>query len=354
MGRASLILIATVALSLAIYGLSIRSRNNEAVQNSATFYSKVRARNISMSAGEIYYKHVLDSASLRGTFPIASILNGSASVTVSQPGASPDTLLVRSIGTFQSVNDTVQYTVTRSSGLPINGAFNVSQNTQATITIPAASTTIDGRNYNSVSGALDNSYPSKDAFSVPAPSKAVFTNWGGNFQLNGKTGAGAGMRDTANFGSAQPNYDPLATSLIPLATQVITSNVSSPITIGTHAAPQITYVHATSSDVGLNQTVTGEGVLILHSNSKTISISNGLNFKGLVIIIGDNSGSSQVNLTNGPNFFGAVLLTGPKITYNNPGGGPFRYSYDAIKSVCTALNIHFGQNANFAVTDWWE
>jgi hypothetical protein len=361
MGRMVIVLVLSFARSIAILSNAMSSRNSEGAGSNIGYFDRIRLKVLTNSATEIFLRKMVSSPSTYaqvGHFTLPSSgnasdwgLGGTADVDVSST-STPGRYVVMSRGHIArsaggTMNDTTSVTVSVASGsgggplLNVTAAFGVSQNTTATFTIPAASTVIDGRNFYAYGvnmGNLDNTAPNLDAVSS-GTTIPTFTNWTGNFTLNGKRVVGSGntARDTVGFGAAQPDYMPLANALIPLATQIITSNVSSPITIGTHSAPQITYVHSTGSNVGMSQAVTGEGILILDPQSGNISITNGLAFKGLVLVVGRSGG--QVNLTNGPNTYGAFILTGPNIKYNNPGGGPFRYSKEALDYAFTSLGL---------------
>jgi hypothetical protein len=356
MGRMTVGLVLAFALSIAILSTAMSNRNTEGAGSNIGYFDRIRLKVLTNSATEVFLRKMVSNPatySQVGHYTLPSsgnpgdwTLGGTADVDVSLTGT-VGRLAVMTRGHIArsaggTMNDTTAVVCLRSGGLlNVTAAFGVSQNTTSTFTIPAASTVIDGRNYYAYGagmGTLDNSSPNLDAVSS-GTTIPTFTNWTGNFTLEGKRVVGSGntVRDTANFGTLQPDYMPLANALIPLATQTITSNVSTALTIGTHSSPQITYVHSTGSNISLSQAVTGEGIVILDPQNGNISITNGLGFKGLVLLVGRSGG--QVNITNGPNTYGAFILTGPNIKYNNPGGGTFRYSREALDYAFTSLGL---------------
>src|SRR6266849_1006694 len=191
MGRASLILVLTVAIALAVFGLSIRARNSQAVENSMNYYRKTRAKNISLSAAEIQLKKLMmDNYLIRNQDTIYTIMNGQATVRILQPVPTTDSVIVRSIGKFDGTTDTARITCTRRYLSKVTGAIMVSQNAKAQISIQNGGAKVTGNNYDPITRNPDLSCGSVDGISMGNRSDVSYRSL--NFNNVGVSGSKGG------------------------------------------------------------------------------------------------------------------------------------------------------------------
>src|SRR5437867_13297369 len=86
MGRTALIVVMGFGVLLSIMSRAITGRTSEAGQHAVSYYGKTMAKNIASSAAEICLREIEDSAGnakpYLGTYTYASLLGGSAKITV--------------------------------------------------------------------------------------------------------------------------------------------------------------------------------------------------------------------------------------------------------------------------------
>src|SRR5947207_2346219 len=129
MGKASIIIVLGFAVSLGILSRAITGRLSEAVDKSANYFEKTRAKNIASSAAEIYLRKLQSDSASFGTFWEPSLMDGQATVTITNIDINtamvPDTLRMVTVGSYQFVNDTIVNIVENNlaPGVTFGGAY---------------------------------------------------------------------------------------------------------------------------------------------------------------------------------------------------------------------------------------
>jgi hypothetical protein len=224
----------------------------------------------------------------------------------------------------------------------VTGAFCVSKNASATITVTGAGSSFDGRNYTDGTTTLSAASPSVDGLS--SSNSADLTNkLNGGIPVQG-LGGGPSPADVKAYGSSQPDFTSLPDQLKALADTTITTSPGSNQTWGTSTNPKIVYCAlngATNS-----KPTTGYGILILDGNNK---FSQTVGWHGLIIVRG------SATLTNVDNFWGAVIFCGTGTSWTQNNNGIYRYSADAIANVWTKTKAgNGGQKVVLTQGSWKE
>jgi len=162
----------------------------------------------------------------------------------------------------------------------IDGAVSISFNRRADIHLKK-NTLLDGRNHN-INGDLDTlSAPAVPGLTLGSAEDRAF-EMDQTVRIMGK-----GTIDSVAVGGQMPDRTPWIKQLIELADIKITKrkDLDSYTTLGTAAAPKITYVQDYSGYTNFEKNVTGAGILIVEGD---VAFKKNFKFTGLVIVMGDN------------------------------------------------------------------
>ena len=345
MGRMAIIAVVTLLFSLSIVGYNMNRRATSAVNNYVDYYSRTRAEDVASSAAEIYIRKLNEDPSMRGTFTISPLMQGSATVEIdsitgvydSAAGQSLDTLLMTSTGVYNDDTDIVMnklYPVPLGIPLP-PGAVSISAGKSVSIMIGGNATT-SGVDTNVINGST----PSDSVAGIAISPSTSSSNISVNQNIYGKGGM---VPDTMTV-SNPPDYTTFANAMIRLAT-VYGNQTFSSGTLGTDASPQITYF---TGDTKITGPVTGSGILIVNGS---LNISGNFNFHGLVIVYGATSiSTSMVGFTQEgtSDIYGGVVIAGNNTSYQQTGNALVRYSKAAIQ------NVQDKTVGKYLIMDWWE
>jgi hypothetical protein len=341
MGRVALIWVLIGSLSLAIIGLGMRARSNDAFEAAVTYFAKHKVKDIAASVTEMYVRKLAEgSVSAPNSYTVPSVMGGVATVDLFK--VSSDTVLIRTLGTYTSYSDSAKAYCVSSGGVPlITGAFGISRtSTNSYLKITGAGSIIDGRNYDPVTGLLDPSVPSVDG--ITAANQSDYTTLGFKSVL-GKKG-GPTPPDTAWVGAGQPDYDYLPGLLIPKATRVVNVGPSSNVVWGTWSNPEITVVN----DIGsCSKTISGCGILIFTGST---SFTAPLTWTGLILVASTPTLQAYFKPTQVNSFYGAILMCGPNPKWDQSNNGFYNYSQGALKHVFGNVGLGGG----YQVAYWWE
>ncbi|MCL5268098.1 MAG: hypothetical protein M1469_08340 [Bacteroidetes bacterium] len=338
MGKVAMLSVLTLLFVLGIVGYSLNRRTSDAVKNYAGYYEDDVARNIATSAVEIYILKLKDDQTLLGNFTIPAIMNGEATVNISQkiPGNS-DTLLMTSVGIYNGATDTVRNELYAVQGQipPILGAVGMSSGKSATIKISGNALT-SGQDVNL------NGTPVSPAHTV-AGIAINLTNPSNNVSISATasvTGNGAVSPDTERVASL-PDYTSFADEMIRLAKVYTgqTFSTSSP-SLGTDNSPQISYITGNSTMSG---TFSGSGILIVNGN---LTMSGQFTFHGLIIAYGNTNISIQT--TGQSKVYGAMIIAGDNTSYSQSGNSTIQYSSQALDDAASQVI------GRYLIADWWE
>lgn len=384
MGKASLIWVLAVALSVSIYTLGIRARGNQSQDVASKCYDETMARTTAASSAEIAVRDIVSRPTgytKDTTYSIDALNGGSASVAVKM--VTKDSMRVSCVssygriwddlqGVWRPASSTVSLTLARGGAIFPTGAMTVSANTDGSLkgTGVGVWTGVDytapGASWNNIT----TGNPPKP--SVNASGKSVDgISYGVNSNVKYLAGnqlftAGLpvkGIRatpanaDSAALGGTQPDYYNMAMALVnDPRTVKITSGSSSQMHFGTTTNPQITYIQGnltfSASDGG-----DGCGVLIIDGN---VSFNGNPTFQGLIIILdnkatGGESTFTQTN-SNDMNICGAIILAGPKATFQQTSSiSNIWYSSQAIQNYVFTPFLGGGVGSGqFALKTWFE
>ena len=345
MGRFAIIAVITLLFSLSIVGYNMNRRATSAVKNYTDYYSETRAEDVASSAVEIYIRKLNQDPTIRGTFTIDPLLQGSATVNIdtiagaydSLAGQSLDTLMMTSTGVFNDDSDVIMnklYPVPLQIPPPL-GAVSISAGKSASIEIGGNATT-SGIDTNVINGTYAPDSVAGVAINSLTPSSDISVN-------DNVFGKGGLVPDTVRV-SGSPNYTAFANAMIRLA-KVYSGQTFSSGTLGNDASPQITYF---TGDTHITGPVTGSGILIVDGS---LNISGKFTFHGLVIVYGTTmiSTSSTLFTQEGSSaIYGGVVVAGENTTYSQRGNSLVRYSKAAIE------NVQDKTVGKYLIMDWWQ
>lgn len=331
--------------SLSIVGYNMNRRATSAVNNYTNYYSETRAEDVASSAAEIFIRKLNEYPTIRGTFTIDPLLQGSATVEIDSitgvydtlAGQSLDTLLMTSVGVFDGDSDVIMnklYPVPLQIPPPL-GAVSMSAGKSASIEIGGNATT-SGVDTNVINGSPAPDSVAGVAINSSTPSSSISVN-------DNVFGKGGLVPDTMRV-SGSPNYTAFASAMIRLATVYSGESFSSG-TLGTDSAPQITYF---TGDTHITGPVTGSGILIVDGS---LNISGQFTFHGLVIVYGTTSistSSTSFTQEGSSAIYGGVVVAGENTTYSQRGNALVRYSSAAIQ------NVQDKTVGKYLIMDWWQ
>src|SRR5258707_1722930 len=124
MGKAAIIIVLGFAVSLGILSRAITGRLSEAVNTSAVYFEKTTANDIASSASEIYLRKLQSPTGLTfGSHWEPSFMGGQVTVSLTNidvnSGATPDTLQLTTVSSYQGIKDTIINIVEKNLALGI-------------------------------------------------------------------------------------------------------------------------------------------------------------------------------------------------------------------------------------------
>ncbi len=345
MGKAALIIVLGLSITLGFLRFILISRPLEATVNVSNYYSQVMARNVAHSAMNNYLKNLNLYKSLRGTF-IEKDKYLESSI---------DTVWIQSSSSTTSIGDTIK--------VKVNAYYNeasskIEVNLLATTLyipiIPAAVSFsgpnpsldlngvpyIDGRNHDQ-NGNLSSSYD--DLPGVVVTSSTDSTNLSNSLISTGMenhvVGIGASPSIYVRNVPDPSNYlDPI----IAAANFYLPEGSYSQIQFGSQDNPVIVFGEG---DLKFSGGVVGHGILIIDG---TLTLSSNFFWTGMVFVIGQ---SPEIFSSVGTNqILGGVVLGGNDKVARLRGTADIKYSYEAIQNVMnntTRLMI-------FQILSWYE
>ncbi len=346
MGRFAIIAVITLLFSLSIVGYNMNRRATSAVNNYTNYYSETRAEDVASSAAEIFIRKLNEDPTMRGTYTIDPLLQGSATVRIDSitgvydtlAGQALDTLMMTSVGVFDGDSDVIMnklYPVPLQIPTP-PGAVSMSAGKSVSIEIGGHATT-SGIDTNVINGS-----PAPDSVAGVAINSATPSS---NISVDDNVfGKGGMVPDTMRV-SGTANYTTFANAMIRLAT-VYSGETFSSGTLGTDLAPQITYF---TGDTHITGPVTGSGILIVDG---ALNISGQFTFHGLVIVYGTTtisaSSTSSYTQEGASAIYGGVVVAGENASYSQQGSALVRYSSAAIQ------NVQDKTVGKYLIMDWWQ
>ncbi len=345
MGRFAIIAVVMLLFSLSIVGYNMNRRATSAVNNYTNYYGETRAEDVASSAAEIFIRKLNDDPTMRGTYTIDPLLEGSATVQIDSitgiydtlAGQTLDTLMMTSIGVYDGDSDVIMnklYPVPLQIPSP-PGAVSMSAGKSVTIEVGGNATT-SGIDTNVINGS-----PAPDSVAGVAINSATPSS---NISVNDNVfGRGGMVPDTMRV-SGSPNYTAFANAMIRLA-KVYSGQTFSSGALGTDASPQITYFTGNTNIAG---PVTGSGILIVDGS---LNISGKFTFHGLVIVYGTtiiSTSSTSFTQEGSSAIYGGVVVAGENTTYSQRGNSLVRYSKAAIQ------NVQDKTVGKYLIMDWWQ
>jgi hypothetical protein len=382
MGKSVLIWVLIGSLSLAIIGLGMRVRSNEAADAAVSYFVRQKAKDIAASVTEIYIKKLAQgSVTLPNVCTVSSVMGGRATVELLE--ISPDTVLIRTVGTFNAYSDSVKAYCSPEKAPPpvVRGAFTAF----GPINDAISDMYIDGRNWKA---DLSGIVPGKGMYAV-STGAATFINTqqgylGGTLQPPNSpadiTPAFPNDPRVVETNSSWPNGWPTTPDMamggpsrgFPEGTlkswainevfpgsQYVTDakDLKYPLRGVTYIeVPDGTVVSGKGKKGKKGEASVGpiqlgpspEGILVFHSPSTNafwdnISVTNGQPFKGLMIM----DGVFHIHM----DILGALVLLDPNTVVGKTCNGNkdhwIRFSSEQI-------SLSFGGSASFKVLSWWE
>ncbi|HDP98782.1 MAG TPA: hypothetical protein ENN22_06315 [bacterium] len=345
MGKAALIVVIGLSITLGFFRFILLQRPVEATMNTSKYFSLVTAKNVAHSATNNYLKKLYQNKSLRGSFAESdAYINGGI-----------DTVRITSSSSVTSLGDTVNVSVV---------AYYGGEKSELEVTLIASSLTIP---------------PVTASVAFPGPNPVLDLNGsplidGANHDYNGNPSAScedlpgvavASSADSANMVNslisskmdskvkgigADPSVhvrdtqDP-STYLQPLianADYYTPPGTYSSIEFGSQESPVIVYG---TGDLKFSGGVVGHGILIIDG---TLTLSGNFFWYGVVYVIGE---TPEIFNSVGTNrIVGGVVLGGSDKIARLKGTADIQYSCETVENVMNNTNSLI----TFALVSWYE
>ncbi len=318
MGKMVIILIVGLTIIVGIISASITGRTSDASKTSAAGFTKTYAKDIASSAAEYYLRQVKATPTLRGTFSISSILDGSATVQLQDwtTGVS-DSIKLTSIGTYASAKETVTVKIVQGSSFPVlNSAINFRTAELEKFDV-SGTLSIDGRDHDINNVLLSPSSNDRCGASVSTPGDTSQLVPSHASQINGTQDVlvDAAISDPQTF----------ATALISNADYTLTGTYTSEQTWGSPSSPKIVYCYG---NVKFKGNCTGWGILLI--NDDKFSDKN-LTFYGLVMLYNASDTEVKWESKGQMTIVGGLILSGSsEVEYKSSGQAYIHYSKQAL------------------------
>ncbi len=340
MGKMVIILIVGLTIIVGIVSVSMVGRTTNGSKSSEASFKRTNAKNIASSAAEYYLRQLKATPSLRGTFSIPSILNGSASVQLSDWTYGSDSIRLVSIGYYTGAAETSSACITSGGDLPnINSAFDM--NVPIVLSFSRSGTLdIDGRDHD-INGVLlppsVNDRPGIGLSNASEVSK-ILPAYAGN--INGTTDVLAPVTIT--------NPSTYIADLISRADYTYSGSDGNPHTWGSAVSPKIVYCAPTA--MKFTNQCTGYGVLII--DATTFESTNKFTWRGLVIQYSTASDDCDWKTSNEMKIYGALVIYSVQdMVYESTGKA---YIYRSKAALDLASTLFGGGSAGLEVANWSE
>ena len=273
---------------------------------------------------------------LRGTFSISSILDGSATVQLQDwtTGVS-DSIKLTSIGTYTSAKETVTVKIVQSSAFPVlNSAINfrtgeLDFNSSGTLSI-------DGRDHDINNVLLPPSSNDRCGASVSTSADTSELVPSHASQINGTS--------DVLVDAAIANPQTFAAGLISHADYTLTGTYTSPQTWGSPSSPKIVYCNG---EVEFKGNCTGWGILLI--NGEEFESKGTFTFYGLVMFYNANDDEVEWETKCQMTIVGGLILSGSsEVEYKSEAQAYINYSKQALDLAKTRSSGGGG----LAVSNW--
>jgi len=345
MGRAALIVVLGLTITLTILRNVLYQRPLEAVANTSNYYSHVMAKNVAHSAINNYLKKLYNNKSLRGVFPEEDMYVDDCTDTVritsnSSTTSVGDTVLVTAVAHYGNVSKTIEVMLlgTTLTIPPITAA--VAFPGPNPVLDLNGNPLIDGNNHD-FNGNPSSSCPNLPGVAVASPTDSTNMT---NSLLDGNDedhviGLGA---DPSVHVRETPDPSTYLDPLIASSNYYLPAGTYSTIELGTQSNPVI--VHGTGN-LKFTGGVVGHGILIVDG---TLTLSGNFFWYGMVYVIGPNPEIFNSVGTN--RIIGGVVLGGSDKTARLRGTADIQYSCETIQNVlANTSNL-----LTFNMLSWFE
>jgi len=367
MGKMVIILIVGLTIIVGIISASITGRTSDASKTSAAGFTKTYAKDIASSAAEYYVLQLKTTPSLRGTFSIASVLGGSATVTIQQPNPSRDSLIIQSTGQYSGVSESVTAVWQSVQKTPtFRATFTAYSPSAATL----SDMYVDGRNYRSngvtiaagsgtfaISSAQPSYVNNPKAYIggttyVTSPATDLNTTYpedARSVETNAAWPTGYPNSPDKVLGFSEGTLKSMAQSGTPAGSQYVTD----PHAL-TYPLRGITYIelpNGTKEEVDLK--TNPSGILIVHNSAVDAEIDklevSADPFKGIIIV------DKIIHIHT--DVLGAMMLLAVNTSLGNCKGNKdhyIRYSTEVIQSSLQGVMSPTLPRCSPQITAWYE
>ncbi len=342
MGKALIILVVGLSVIVGIVSVSIFGRSSNASKAAATSYKRTNAKNISSSTAEYYFRQLKTTPTLRGTFSISPILDGTASVSIADWtfGISDSVRLV-SVGVYGGVVETtiVKIKAGTSNFPEPNAALDI--NVPEDLSFSYGGTlAIDGRDHD-MSGVLlapsANDRPGVGLSNAGEVSE-ILPAYAGN--MFGTTDVLAPVTII--------NPSTYVADLISRADYVFTGDVTTAQTWGSAVSPKIVY--CAPGFAKFTNTCSGWGVLII--DATTFESTGSFTFRGLVIAYSTLSDDFDWKSSNQMRIYGGVVTYAEEDLVFQPAG--LCNIYRSTAALNLARTLFSGGSGGMMIAGWYE
>lgn len=347
MGRALVIITTGMVFIFGMYQMSINSRHTTSTVINVESASEIQARNFALSGIELAITHLNDSfweTNENYTFDV----DGSQ-VTIEIDEISADSIFIEANATVNARTARVLANVRPGGGgeMPAVKAAITILGDAFHILAKSAAWTIDGRNYNHLTGALAGDGEDQPGIiATPTAYDQILLDIAK--RSDQILGVGGG---TPNMDSQDADADYVST-ISSFMDEAINSSVAvtygtgniAETTLGTDASPQITVIDGSATITGGS---VGTGIMIVKEGA-TLDIRGNFEFTGLIIVEGNIIGRGT------PEVYGGIIYTDKHDvsfgddSLTNKGTPKFRYSKSALDLVQATMSSNLG--SGFRIT----
>ncbi len=345
MGKAAIIIVLGLSISLGFFRLILSERQVESMSNVRNYYSLIIAQNVAQSAMNNYLKKLYKNKSLRGIFPETDqyVEGGIDTVFISSDSSTTsigDTVNVRVVAYYGRESSTIQVAL-------LGTAIEIPPIVSA-VAFPGpnpildlnGTPLIDGNNhdYNGDTTSTCSDLPGVAVASGGDSSNMV------NDLINDKMEAHVTGIDSDPSVHVRQTPDP-STYLAPViaaADHYLPAATYSSITFGSQTSPTIVYGQG---DLKFSGGVVGHGILIIDG---TLTLSGNFFWYGMVFVIG--STPEIFNSVGTNQIVGGVVLGGSDKIARLKGTADIKYSCETIENAKTNTT----SLVTFSLSSWYE
>ena len=340
MGKMVIILIAGLTITVGIMTLAITRRSGDAHNSAMATFTTTQSRNIASSAAEYYVRQLKAAPSLRGTFALASILGGSAVVTLSDwSGTGTDSVRLVSVGSYQGMAETSLVCLAGGPGqFPMEAALEIRVPNLLTFSY-SGTLAIDGRDHDLTGAVLPASGNDRPGIGLSNAAEVSKILPGAAAQINGTTDVASPVSPT--------NPQPFVADLVSRANFTYTGSNGSSHVWGSAAAPVIVYCAPTA--MKFTNQCTGYGILLI--DATTFESTNKFTWYGLVIQYSTASNDCRWKTSNTMKVYGGLLIYARNDNVYQSTGVANIYRSTAGLNLAQSL---FTGGGSLGVVKWFE